>query len=107
MVALIQTVALLTIAMMVADPPTGPKLVTLLWAQSHRLAFYPLALLLTAGPVLSWLAWRTPGKLPGNTHMKHRLVIVCLWCLCLALLLTTLSERTGAMLRVLWWQLFA
>jgi len=91
-----QAVVLLTLALAVADPPTGPKVVHLLWARSHRPAFYPLILLLFAGPTLTWLAWRTRGP--------HRNALVGSWLIFSAILFVTLHERALAMLRVLWWQ---
>ncbi len=87
---------LLMLAAWVTDPPTGPRVVWLLWARSYRPAFYLLFLLLTAGPALSWLAWRAPGQ--------HRTATACAWCIFLAIIIGMFSERTTAMLRVLWWQ---
>lgn len=87
---------LLMLSVWVTDPPTGPKVAWLLWARSYRPAFYVLALLITAGPALSWLAWQTPGR--------HRTAIVCTWCIFLAISVGVFTERITGMLRVLWWQ---
>ena len=95
-VIFLQAALLLTLAATPSDPPHGPHFLQLIWAWMHKPTFYPLTALLIAGPILSSLAWRTPGK--------HRTLLVLAWAVCLAVLLSAFGERTLVMLRILWWQ---
>ena len=96
MVIALQGALLLTLAVTPSDPPNGPHFMQLIWAWMHKPTFYPLIALLTAGPILTYLAWRTPGK--------HRAALVVAWAALIATLFTTFGERTTVMLHILWLQ---
>lgn len=91
----LQSALLITMWATPSDPPSGPHLLRLLWAWMHKPSFYPLVALLIAGPPLTYLAWRTPGR--------HRAAIVAAWLIFLTILVTAFGERTWIMLRILWW----
>lgn len=91
-----QGALLVALAVTPGDPPTRGTLWQLLWAASRRPTFYPLVILLMAGPPLSWLAWQVRGV--------HRRWLAIGWGTFTALLLVFFSHRVDVMLRVLWWQ---
>jgi hypothetical protein len=91
----LQAALLLTLAVTPTDPPSGSHLLQLVWAWMHRPTFYPLAALLVGGPVLSCIAWHTPGR--------HRAAIVTAWIVFLTVLLGVFGNRTVVMLQILWW----
>jgi hypothetical protein len=95
-VVILQASLLLTLAVTPTDPPGGPRLLALLWAWMHKPTFYPLVALIVGGPILSWIAWQTPGK--------HRGLLVTSWLIFVTVLTSFFSERVQAMLRILWWQ---
>lgn len=94
----LQAALILTFAVTPSDPPHGPHLLQLIWAAMHKPTFYPLAALLFAGPPLTYLAVRTPGR--------HRIALTLAWAACITLLLTTSHHRIAVMLRILWEQTF-
>lgn len=91
----LQAALLLTLAVTPSDPPNGPHIRQLIWAWMHKPTFYPLIALLIGGPILTALAWRTPGK--------HRPALLLTWVLFLFVLISAFGERTLVMLRILWW----
>lgn len=88
---------ILTLAVTPTDPPSGLTWRTLIWAWMHKPTFYPLTALLVAGPILSLLAWQTPGR--------HRTILVLAWIVFLSVLFGVFGERAVVMLRVLWWKI--
>jgi len=76
--------------------PPKMRFMELLWAWMHRPTFYPLTVLVFAGPVLSGLAWCCPGR--------HRLWLVASWLGLVVVVFRFHHDRVTAMLRVLWWQ---
>jgi hypothetical protein len=92
----LQAALLLTLAATPSDPPNGPHFLQLIWAWMHKPTFYPLVALLIAGPPLTWLACRTPGR--------HRTALLAAWIVFGIILITAFGDRTLVMLRILWWR---
>ena len=76
--------------------PPKMRFIELVWAWMHRPTFYPLMVLVIAGPILSAVAWCCPGR--------HRLRLVASWLGLAVVLFWFHHDRVTAMLRVLWWQ---
>jgi len=97
-VAALHGALMLTIALDEDPLPIRLGLFELLWAAGHKPMFYPLIAVLTAGPVLTILAWQVPGR--------HRHYLLGIWGGAILVLGTVYHERMSLMLEILHWQLF-
>ena len=97
-VAALHGALLLTLALDEDPLPWEVGLFELLWAAAHRPMFYPLVAVLIAGPVLTALAWRVPGR--------HRHYLLGIWGVSVLLLGTVFAERMRLMLEILHWRFF-
>ena len=98
LVAALHGALLLTLALDEDPLPWEVGLFELLWAAAHRPMFYPLVAVLIAGPVLTALAWRVPGR--------HRHYLLGIWGVSVLLLGTVFAERIRLMLEILHWRFF-
>lgn len=96
MVAAMQGAVLLTFTLLPAKAPPRLPMMELIWAASRKPDFYPLVLLLTAGPILTVLAWQVRGI--------HRTLLFIFWTAFITAIFTFHLERVRIMLRVLAWE---
>ncbi|MFA9477070.1 hypothetical protein ACERK3_02060 [Phycisphaerales bacterium AB-hyl4] len=92
----LQATLLLTFQVTPSRLPPRLTLLELLWALPQRPTFYPFIAVFLAGPPLTVLACRVPGK--------HRTWLIVGWIIFLSLLLTFFGDRVSLMLRILEWQ---
>jgi hypothetical protein len=95
-VAALHAALVLTLALDDDPLPLRVGVFELLWAAAHEAMFYPLVAVLVAGPVLSWLAWRVPGR--------HRYYLLGSWAALVVVLAVGFPERIALMLEVLHWR---
>ncbi len=94
-VVVLQGAVLLTLWVTPTWTPPRIKLIELLWAWMHQPTFYPLAVLVAAGPVMTIAAWVGRGR--------HRLWLVVSWLVFAVIIVRSFGDRAEAMMRVLWW----
>ena len=94
-VVALQVAVLLALALTPGEPPPRVELFELLWAAARRPTFYPLVALLTAGPILTALALREPGR--------QRAWLATAWCAFTLIALVAFGPRLVVMIDVLWW----
>ncbi|MFW6060129.1 MAG: hypothetical protein ACODAQ_08100 [Phycisphaeraceae bacterium] len=95
----IQLSVVLALALVPGEPPRMQiGFLEGLWASARRPTFYPFVALLTAGPVLTVLALRWPGR--------HRAWLALAWCAFALVGMIVFGRRVAVMVDVVWWQLF-
>ena len=100
LLALLETWLLLTLHFTTTSPPLRLHLFELLWALTHRPAFYPLVALILAAPPLVLTNLRTRPVLPAYHPLNHRTLLL-LSALCfLTLLIIYFPHRIALMLRI-------
>jgi len=78
-------------------PPSNIRLLTLLWAASHKPVFYLLAGLFGAAAPLSLVAWRRQGE--------HRLWLIGGWVLFATISAGRFGNELATLLQVIWWRI--
>lgn len=91
----LQGALLLTLWVTPTWTPPRVQFIELLWAWMHRPTFYPLVALIAAGPLMTLVAWTSPGR--------HRLWLVLSWLVFAVVLTQYYGDRSRVMLRTLWW----